>query len=104
VQNLIVDMVMKVEAARLLSYRALLLAEKGQRRIAETCMAKTYACEAALEVTSSAVEIHGAYGLTEDCPAQRYFRDARCITMPEATSEINRMMIGRELLGINAIY
>lgn len=104
VQNLIVDMVMKTDAARWLAYHAIAMLEGDQRAIAETCMAKTFATEAAMEVTSSAVEIHGAYGLTEDCPVQRYYRDARCITPTEATSEINRLMIGREILGINAIY
>lgn len=76
IQEMIAEMIAEVEAARLLAYRAFLLLDKGERCLKEASIAKAYATEAAAEVTSKAVQIHGAYGLSEEYPVERFFRDA----------------------------
>ena len=65
-------------------------------------MAKAFATEMGVRVTSKAVEIHGAYGLAEELAVERYFRDARCYTIPDGTTEIQKLIIGREVLGMQA--
>ena len=66
-------------------------------------MAKYFATETAVKVTSKAVQVHGAYGLSEEFPVERFFRDARMYTVPDGTTEIQKLIIGREILGISAI-
>ena len=66
-------------------------------------MAKQFATEMAVRVTSKAIQIHGAYGLTKEFPLERLFRNARMLTIPEGTTQIQKLIIGRELTGINAI-
>jgi alkylation response protein AidB-like acyl-CoA dehydrogenase len=61
------------------------------------------AIDASVRVTSSAIQIHGAYGLSEEFPVERYFRDARVYTVPDGTTEIQKLIIGREVLGVSAI-
>jgi alkylation response protein AidB-like acyl-CoA dehydrogenase len=103
IQEMIAEMVTETEAARLLSYRALDLIDRGAKFTQEASMAKYFATEMAVRVTSRAIEIHGAYGLSEEFPVERFFRDARVYTIPDGTTEIQKLVIARELLGISAI-
>jgi alkylation response protein AidB-like acyl-CoA dehydrogenase len=103
VQEIIFDMVALTEAARFLTYRALYTLDKGERCRWQSSLAKAYACEAAVKVTSKAIEVHGAVGLSDEYPLARYFRDARMLTIPDGTTEIQKLVVGRELLGIRAI-
>lgn len=102
IQELIADMATELDAARLLVYRALALLDKGVRCNAEAAMAKNYATEAAVRITSKAIQVHGAFGLTAEFPLERHFRNARMLTIPDGTTQINQLVIGRELLGLNA--
>ena len=102
IQQMIVDMTMDVEAARFLALHALYLVGKGVPCAREASMAKAFGCEMAVRVTSQAVQIHGAMGLSEDMPLERYFRDARMFTIPDGTTEIQKLIVGREVLGIKA--
>jgi alkylation response protein AidB-like acyl-CoA dehydrogenase len=102
VQDLVVDMLTETWAARLLSYRAMWLGSKGLKNRMETSLAKGYATEAALRVTGKAIQIHGAMGLSEEYPVERYFRDARMLTMPDGTTQIMKLIVGREVLKIRA--
>jgi alkylation response protein AidB-like acyl-CoA dehydrogenase len=99
---MIADMVVETEAARLLSYRAFFVLDEGGMGRKEGSIAKAYATEAAVRVTSKAVQIHGAYGLSEEYPVERYFRDARMYTIPDGTTEMQKLIIGREVLGMSA--
>ena len=65
-------------------------------------MAKWYAAEASLRITSNAIQIHGSYGLSEEFPVEKYFRDARMNTIPDGTTQILKLLIGRDLTGISA--
>lgn len=98
VQFMLADMTMELEAARLLSYKAAYLADKSEKFTKEASMAKLYASEVALRAATKAVQIHGGYGCTKECPAERYFRDARILSIAVGTSEIQRMVIAREEL------
>ncbi len=102
VQAMVADMVTECEAARLLGYWALSRLDKGLRCARESSMAKAYATEMGVRVTSMALQIHGAYGLSEEYPLERLFRDARCYTIPDGTTQIQKLIIGREVLGIKA--
>ena len=102
IQELVAEMATEIECARLLVYKGWNLLNQGEGSRLAFSMAKYYSTEMAIRVTSKAIEIHGAYGLSEDYPIERYFRDARCLTFPDATSEIQKLIIGRELLGIQA--
>jgi alkylation response protein AidB-like acyl-CoA dehydrogenase len=104
IQEMIADMVSEVDAARLLTYRAFYLLDKGMKARKEVSIAKAYATEMAVRVTSKAIQVHGAYGLSEEYPVERYFRDARCYTMPDGTTEIQKLIIGREITGMSAFY
>jgi hypothetical protein len=100
-------MATQIEAARLLTYRAAWLADRAiadgagdQSRITrESSMAKLYAGEVAVRVANEAVQIHGGYGFIKDYPAEKYYRDVKLCTIGEGTSEIQRMVIARQLLG-----
>ena len=87
-------------SSRLLGYRAFQMALIGdpEARMASS-LAKGYACDAAVKVTSDAVQLHGGMGLSDEYPLERYFRDARMLTIPDGTSEIQKLVVGRELLG-----
>ncbi|MEW6440528.1 MAG: acyl-CoA dehydrogenase family protein [bacterium] len=102
IQEMIADMVSETEAARLLTYKAFFVLDQGGTGRREGSIAKAYATEAAVRVTSKAVQIHGAYGLSEEYPVERYFRDARCYTIPDGTTEIQKLIVGREVLGMSA--
>jgi len=102
IQATIADMVMELDAARLLAFRAASLVDKGVKCTLEASLAKLYATEAALRIANKAIQVHGGYGYTQEYPVERYYRDARHLTMAEGTSEIQRLIIGRELLGLSA--
>jgi alkylation response protein AidB-like acyl-CoA dehydrogenase len=94
----LVDNATRVEAARLLTYRAAWLKDQGQRMTLESSMAKLYASEIAVKVADDCVQIHGGYGFVKDYPAEKYFRDVKLTTIGEGTSEIQRLVIARQLL------
>jgi len=98
VQFMLANMAMEVEAARLLTYKAAYLADKEEKFTKEASMAKLYASEVALRAAINAVQIHGGYGCTKECPAERHFRDAKILSIVVGTSEIQRMVIAREVL------
>ena len=92
------DMATEIEAARLLTYRAAALKDQGRRVTKESAMAKLYASEAAVRAANEAVQVLGGYGYTKDYPAERYLRDSKLTTIGEGTSEIQRLVISRQLL------
>ncbi len=102
VQEMIADMAIMTDAARFLNYRAMYLLGKGQIPFKETSMAKAYGTDAAIAVTSKAVQVHGAYGVSEEYPVERYFRDARTLSFPDGATQIHKLIIGREMLGMSA--
>ena len=106
IQFKLADMATQIEAARLLTYRAAWLADraiaKGEdavRYTQESSMAKLYAGEVAVRVANEAVQIFGGYGFIKDYPAEKYYRDVKLCTIGEGTSEIQRLVIARQLLG-----
>jgi alkylation response protein AidB-like acyl-CoA dehydrogenase len=99
IQWKIADHATRIEAARLLTYRAAFLKDHGQRMTRESSMAKLYASEIAVRASEDAVQIHGGYGFVKDYPAEKYFRDVKLTTIGEGTSEIQRLVIARQLLG-----
>ena len=92
------DMATKIEAAKLLTYRAGDLKNKGLDVNKESAMAKLFASEVAVEVANEAVQIFGGYGYTKDFPAEKYYRDAKLCTIGEGTSEIQKLVISRAIL------
>jgi alkylation response protein AidB-like acyl-CoA dehydrogenase len=103
VQGMIADMIAETEAARLLANRVWARLDRGEDCAREASIAKFYATEAALRATSSAIQVHGAYGVSDRHPVERLFRDARMLTFPDGTSEIHRLLVGRAALGLDAI-
>ena len=106
IQFKLADMATQIEAARLLTYRAAWLAERAiasgdpdARITRESSMAKLYAGEVAVRVANEAVQIHGGYGFIKDYPAEKFYRDVKLCTIGEGTSEIQRLVIARQLLG-----
>ena len=98
IQWMLVDMATAIDAARLLTYRAVQLEMEEQPFIKEAAMAKVFASEAAMAATTKAVQIHGGYGYVKDYPVERYFRDAKITEIYEGTSEVQRLTIARSLL------
>jgi hypothetical protein len=98
IQFKLADAATKIEAARLLTYRAAFMKEQGRRTTLESSMAKLYASEIAVRVAEDCVQIHGGYGFVKDYPAEKYFRDVKLMTIGEGTSEIQRLVIARRLL------
>ena len=93
------DLYTKIEAARLLTYRAASMKDEGAPRTSlESSMAKLYASEVAVRAAEEGVQIHGGYGFVKDYPAEKYFRDVKLCTIGEGTSEIQRLVIARQLL------
>ncbi len=92
------DMATRIEAAELLTYRAAALKEQGKPVTKESAMAKYMASEVAVEVSTEAVQIFGGYGYTKDYPVEKYYRDSKLCTIGEGTSEIQKLVISRELL------
>jgi hypothetical protein len=99
IQWKLADTAVRIEAARLLTYRAAYLKDRGQRMTRESAMAKLYASEIAVRAAEEAVQILGGYGFVKDYPAEKYFRDVKLTTIGEGTSEIQRLVIARQILG-----
>jgi alkylation response protein AidB-like acyl-CoA dehydrogenase len=99
IQWKLADMATELDAARLLILRAAWLKDQGQRVTRESAMAKLYASEAATRACNQALQIHGGYGYMRDYPVERYLRDAKICEIGEGTSEIQRLIIARQLLG-----
>jgi alkylation response protein AidB-like acyl-CoA dehydrogenase len=97
----LVDNAMRIEAARLLTYRAAWMKDRGQRMTLESSMAKLYASEIAVRASEDGVQIHGGYGFVKDYPAEKFFRDVKLTTIGEGTSEVQRLVIARQLLAAN---
>ena len=99
IQWFLADMATQIDAARLLTYRAAYLEDKGLPFIKEAAMAKVFAPEAAMFVTTKAIQIYGGYGYVKDYPLERYFRDAKILGIYEGTDEMQRMTIARAFIG-----
>ena len=99
IQWKLADNATRIEAARLLTYRAAYMKDRGQRTTKESAMAKLYSSEIAVKAADDCVQIHGGYGFVKDYPAEKYFRDVKLVTIGEGTSEIQRLVIARQLLG-----
>jgi len=102
IQNMIAEMYALIETSRLLIFRALWMLDQDMRCIKESSLAKFYATEAAIKVTSMAIEVHGAYGLSKEYPVADLYKKGRMGTIPDGTNEIQRLIIGREILGMSA--
>ena len=98
IQWKLADAATRIESSRLLTYRAAYLRDHGTRMTRESAMAKLYASETAVRVADDCVQIHGGYGFVKDYPAEKYFRDVKLLTIGEGTSEIQRLVIARQLL------
>jgi hypothetical protein len=98
IQWKLADSVTRIESARLLTYRAAFLKDSGKRMTLESSMAKLYASEIAVKAADDCVQIHGGYGFVKDYPAEKFFRDVKLTTIGEGTSEIQRLVIARQLL------
>jgi len=98
IQWKLADNATRIEAARLLTYRAALLRDRGGRTTFESSVAKLYASEIAVKAADDCVQIHGGYGFVKDYPAEKFFRDVKLMTIGEGTSEIQRLVIARQLL------
>ncbi len=94
----LVDNAARVEAARLLTYRAAWLKDQGRKMTLESSMAKLYASEIAVRVSEDGVQIFGGYGFVKDYPAEKFFRDVKLTTIGEGTSEVQRLVIARQLM------
>jgi butyryl-CoA dehydrogenase len=103
VQEMIADMVVETEAARALVWRAGWLKDLGKPNTTETSIAKLYATEAAVKCANAAIQVHGGSGYVDDYPVERYLRDARVTTLYEGTSQIQKLIIGRAVTGVNAL-
>jgi alkylation response protein AidB-like acyl-CoA dehydrogenase len=102
VQELLADMAVETEAARLMAWRAAYLADTGQPYTLAASQAKYYASEVAVRAANAAVQVHGGYGYIDEFPVQKYLRDARVSTLYEGTSQIQKLLIGRALTGESA--
>ena len=96
-------MKVQTDAARMLVWRAGFLKDAGRPNTTETSIAKLYATEAAVNCANTAIQVHGGSGYVDDYPVERYFRDVRVTTLYEGTSQIQKIIIGRSLTGVNAL-
>jgi len=103
VQEMLTDIALRTDAARMLVWRAGFLKDQGRPNTTETSIAKLYATEAAIECANTAIQVHGGAGYVDDYPVERYLRDVRVTTLYEGTSQIQKLIIGRALTGINAL-
>jgi alkylation response protein AidB-like acyl-CoA dehydrogenase len=99
IQWMIADMGTEIDAARLMIYRAAAMKDAGKRFTKEAAMAKLFASEVAERAAFKAVQIHGGYGYSREYPVERIYRDQRLCTIGEGTSEIQRLVIARQILG-----
>jgi alkylation response protein AidB-like acyl-CoA dehydrogenase len=98
IQFKLADMATEIEAARLLTYQAAYLKQKGRVTTRESSMAKLYASEVAVRAAEEGVQIHGGYGFIKDYPAEKFWRDSKLCTIGEGTSEVQRVVIARQIL------
>jgi alkylation response protein AidB-like acyl-CoA dehydrogenase len=98
IQWKLVDMATEIDAARLLTLRAAAMKDAGMKVTQEASMAKLFASEVAVKCANECVQIHGGYGFIKDYPAEKFYRDVKLCTIGEGTSEIQRMVIARQLL------
>jgi alkylation response protein AidB-like acyl-CoA dehydrogenase len=102
IQELLADIAVETEAARLLTWRAAALSDAGTKHTVESSVAKYYASEVSVRAANAAVQIHGGYGYVDEYPVGKYLRDARVTTLYEGTSQIQQLIIGRALTGESA--
>jgi butyryl-CoA dehydrogenase len=98
IQWMLADMATALDAARLLTWRAATLKDQGRPYGTAAAMAKLYASEMAMRVTTDAIQVHGGYGYIKEYPVERFFRDAKITQIYEGTSQIQRLVIARSLL------
>ena len=98
IQNKLADMATEIDAARLITYRAAWMKDQGERVTKESAMAKLFASEVAVRAANEALQIHGGYGFIKDYPVEKFYRDVKLCTIGEGTSEIQRLVIARQLL------
>ncbi len=91
-------MATEIAASRLLTYRAAWMLDQGRRVTKESSMAKLFASETAVRVANEALQVHGGYGFIKDYPVEKFYRDVKLLTIGEGTSEIQRMVIARQIL------
>jgi butyryl-CoA dehydrogenase len=103
VQEMLADMALETDAGRMLVWRAGFLKDSGKPNTTETSVAKLFATEAAVRCANAAIQVHGGSGYVDDYPVERYLRDARVTTLYEGTSQIQKLIIGRALTGVNAL-
>ncbi|MEV6280363.1 acyl-CoA dehydrogenase family protein [Nocardia sp. NPDC051832] len=103
VQQMLADIAVETDAARLLTWRVADLIDRGQPFGTEASMAKLYASETAVRAANNAIQVFGGYGYIDEYPVSKYLRDARVLTLYEGTSQIQKLLIGRALTGVNAI-
>jgi butyryl-CoA dehydrogenase len=99
---MIADMATQIDAARLMVYRSAWLKDQEKPYTTEAAMAKLYASEVAMRVTDAAIQVHGGYGYVTEYRVERYLRDAKLTEIGEGTSQIQRLVIARNLLGVRA--
>jgi alkylation response protein AidB-like acyl-CoA dehydrogenase len=102
IQELIAEMAVETEAARMMAWRAAALADRGESYTLAASQAKYYASEVAVRAANAALQVHGGYGYVDEFPVSRYLRDARVLTLYEGTSQIQKLLIGRALTGESA--
>jgi acyl-CoA dehydrogenase len=102
VQELLAEIAVETQAARLLTWRAAALSDTGRPHTVESSVAKYFASEAAVRAANAAVQVHGGYGYVDEYPVGKYLRDARVTTLYEGTSQIQKLIIGRALTGESA--
>jgi butyryl-CoA dehydrogenase len=102
IQEMLAEMLIEIEAARLLVWRAAALKERGVRNTVEASIAKYVASEAAVRCANLAIQVHGGYGYIDEFPVGKYLRDARVTTLYEGTSQVQKLLLGRHLTGVNA--
>ncbi|MBL8222417.1 MAG: acyl-CoA dehydrogenase family protein [Bryobacterales bacterium] len=100
IQHKLADMATSLEASRLLTYKAATRKDAGLRVTTESAMAKLFASEAAVSICNEALQIHGGYGFIKDYPVEKFYRDVKLMTIGEGTSEIQRLVIARQLLNV----
>jgi alkylation response protein AidB-like acyl-CoA dehydrogenase len=99
IQFYLAEMATEIDAARLLTERAAAAKDAGQAVTKLSAMAKLYASEIAVRATDRAIQIYGGYGFTKDFPVEKYYRDVKLCTIGEGTSEIQKLVIAKQLLG-----
>jgi alkylation response protein AidB-like acyl-CoA dehydrogenase len=102
VQELLAEIAVEAEAARLLTWKAAALADRGEQHTLESSVAKYYASEVSVRAANAAVQVHGGYGYMDEYPVGKYLRDARVTTLYEGTSQVQKLIIGRALTGESA--